>query len=210
MNYAIIDGDALLPTDSAEYDILEEASRLSVGVDGMSAEIGVRAGGGSRMIINATLEAGSNRTHVMIDPWGNIEYLANEGRPQRCDYTNDMKMTFMINMHYVFKERKVNLIVFPMEDSEFFKRFGDYVPTYVNDHKKNETHYSMVHLDGPHDSAVVMEEVKFFAERMHPGAFLVCDDTHMYDHYDKCHEPIISLGFVEHRRGQRKISYKKI
>jgi hypothetical protein len=116
----------------------------------------------------------------------------------------------MVELFSYYKDKPVNLIVLNIEDSEFFNRFHDGVPTYVDGGKRVETNYAMVHLDGPHDSIEVMKEVQFFYMRMLPGSMLVCDDTHMYPHFEKCHQPIIDLGFVEWKKGVRKIAYEKV
>lgn len=207
MSLTILGTETMLPTDSSEYDILTEASKLSCTVDGMSCEIGLRRGGGSRMIIDSAIQTGKNRTHVMVDPYGNIEYKSTENTPTRCDYTNDMKHDCMMELHAYYRGKMTNLIVFIMEDSEFFNRFADGVPVYTDGFKNFETQYAMVHLDGPHDSDEVLKEANWFSQRMLDGAFLVCDDTHMYPHFEKCHESILKMGFYEHRRGVRKISY---
>jgi hypothetical protein len=117
----------------------------------------------------------------------------------------------MVNLFTYYKDKPTNLVVINLEDHEFFKRYRDGVPTYVDGGKRIESLYAMVHLDGPHDTKEVRKEVEWFSTRMDPGAFLVCDDTHMYPHFESgVHDYIMSLGYKEHRRGQRKISYVKV
>lgn len=199
-----------LPTDSTEYELLVEAARLGSKVEGMGCEIGLRRGGGSRMIMDAFIAEGAAKTHVMVDPWGDIEYLTTEKNQVRLstDYTNDMRNDCLAALFDYYKGKPVNPIVFNMEDSEFFVRFADGVPTYIAKGKILEVFYCMVHLDGPHDSTVVMEEAGWFGARMRPGAMLVCDDTNLYDHA-RAEEHILALGFELYKRGARKAVYRK-
>jgi len=201
----------MLPTDSTEYELLTEAAEMAAGIVGMGCEIGLRRGGGSRMIMDSFIKKGEFKTHVMVDPWGDIEYLTTEKNQTRLytDYTNEMRAQCLQELFTYYDGKKpVNPIVFNMEDSEFFTRFYDYVPTYFNKGKVRETHYCIAHLDGPHDSTVVIEEAEFFADRMHVGAMLVCDDTNLYDHV-RAEKRILELGFEVYKRGQRKAVYRK-
>jgi hypothetical protein len=209
--YSEADGPGgILPTDSTEYELLREAAALGAGVPGMGCELGVRRGGGSRMIMDEFIKAGVYKNHVMVDPWGDIDYLTNEKlvRHTYTDYTNEMRNVCMVELYSHYMTKPVNPIVIMLEDSEFFKRYADGVPCYNDKGKVLETAYCMVHLDGPHDSTVVNTEVDFFAPRMNPGAMLVCDDTNLYAHWENSH-PHILQNFDEYKRGNRKIVYRR-
>lgn len=210
-NLTIYSQSGILPTDSTEYELLVEAAKMAAPIAGMGCELGLRRGGGSRMIMDAFIEMGYFKTHVMVDPWGDIDYLTNEKlvRHTYTDYTNEMRNTCMVELFMYYGQKKVNPVVFNMEDSEFFKRFADGVPTYFAKGKLLETKYCIAHLDGPHDSTVVIEEAEFFAPRMDKGAMLVCDDTNLYDHA-RAEKRILELGFEVYKRGQRKAVYRKI
>jgi hypothetical protein len=210
VNITIGNADDTLPTDSTEYELLVEAAALGAAVPGMGCEIGLRRGGGSRMIMNAFVRAGASKTHVMVDPWGDIEYLTTEKNRVRLatDYTNAMRNECMTALFAYYKDAPVNPIVFNLEDTEFFARFADGVPTYHAKGKVVETKYCMVHLDGPHDSDAVMAEADFFGPRMDPGAMMVCDDTNLYDHA-RAEAHILTLGFEVYKRGARKYVYRK-
>lgn len=212
MRLTIFDETGLMPTDSAEYELLREAAALGSKVDGMSCEIGVRRGGGSRMIMEEFLRAGVRKTHVMIDPWGDIPYMTTENNHVvlPTDYTNDMRAQFYTELGVWMQGKNVNSVVFNLTDEEFFKRFGDYVPTYVDKQIINETHYCMVHLDGPHSSAPVNAEVDFFAPRMKAGAMMVCDDTNLYDHWGISDPHILKSGFKLYKKGVRKAVYQRV
>jgi len=200
----------ILPTDSAEYELLVEAAELASSVEGMGCELGVRRGGGSRMIMDTFIKKGVFKTHVMVDPWGDIDYLTNENlvRHTYTDYTNEMRAHCMAELYTYYNNKPVNPIVFVLEDSEFFRRFADGVPTYFDKGKLLQTKYCIAHLDGPHSSDPVMLEAAFFAARMDPGAMLVCDDTNLYDHA-KAEAKIFELGFELYKKGVRKSVYRK-
>lgn len=212
MRLTIFDDTGLMPTDSAEYELLREAASMGAKVDGMGCEIGVRRGGGSRMIMEEFIKAGVRKTHVMVDPWGDIPYLTTEKNHVvlPTDYTNDMRAQFYTELGVWAQGKNVNPVVFNLTDGEFFKRFGDYVPTFVDKQIVNETLYCMVHLDGPHSSEPVNEEASWFAARMRPGAMMVCDDTNLYDHWNISDPHILGLGFEMYKRGQRKAVYRKL
>ena len=203
--------EEMLPTDSTEYELLIEAATVGCRVPGMGIELGLRRGGGSRMIMDAFIASRVFKTHVMVDPWGDIDYLTNEKqvRLTHTDYTNDMRNDCMANLFGYYRGKPVNPVVFNMEDSEFFKRFADGVPTYFNRGKMLENMYCVAHLDGPHDSTVVIEEAEFFAPRMHAGAMLVCDDVNLYDHKRAEDRIIGDLGFEIYKKGARKNVYRK-
>lgn len=212
MSLTIYSSGDMLPTDSQEYDLLIEAARAGAHVPGMGCEIGLRRGGGSRMIMDAFIDEGVFKNHVMVDPWGDIEYLTTEKNEVRLatDYTNDMRAVCMQELYAYYRGKPVNPVVMTMEDAEFFKRFGDGVPFYNNRGKVLETSYCMVHLDGPHDSTAVNAEVDFFAPRMLKDAMMVCDDTNLYAHWDKSHPHIEASGYELVKRGHRKAVYKKV
>lgn len=213
MKLTIYDNEGLMPTDSSEYELLREAASMGAKIEGASCEIGVRRGGGSRMIMEQFVAAGVLKSHIMVDPWGDIPYLTTEENRVilPTDYTNEMRAVFLMELGLWCRDKPVNPVVINATDVEFFKRYPDYVQTYVGGQLINETHYCMVHLDGPHSSVPVNAEASFFAPRMKPGAMLVCDDVEgYYDHWEKCDPYIRSLGFELYKRGQRKAIYRRL
>jgi methyltransferase family protein len=213
MNLKIFTTDGLLPTDSSEYELLIEAAKEACKVVGMGCEVGVRRGGASRMIMDTFIQEGKYKTHLMIDPWGDIPYLVHDMKDvpiPKTDYTNDMRATCITELYVYYHKKLVNPIVLPFTDDEFFKRFPDYYQTYGNGETHDETHYCIVHLDGPHAVEPILKEARFFAPRMLKGAMLVCDDVDFYQHDEKV-EPILlgELGFEKFKRGKKKAVYRK-
>jgi hypothetical protein len=180
-----------LPGDSGDYHLLTKGIELSANTPGMTVEIGLRRGGGTKTIIDALAQYAPHKIHIAIDPYGNIEYEQKEGRIVRLDYTNDMRDECLGNLYPYAKEKKINFQFFNLEDREFFKRYEDGVPVY--DYKKRmEKEYSFVHFDGPHAELPLLWEMDFFLERATPGACWCFDDVTGY--YD--HEKIETVLFV--------------
>lgn len=180
-----------LPGDSWDYELLTEGVRLSKDVAGLTCEIGLRRGGGSKYIIDAIAEYCPDKTHIAIDPYGNIPYEHKEGHIVTLDYTNEMYVDAMVNLFGYAREKKVHVLFFPLEDTEFFDRFKDFVPVYDNK-KHKEFKYSFVHFDGPHSLESVLIEVDFFlgkdtgrrgTPRIATGTCFCFDDVNKDDLY---------------------------
>lgn len=197
-----------LPTDSTEYDILKRAVEMSLPVPGMTCEIGVREGGGTHIILEILREAGQKKTHIAIDPFGNIEYTHHEDIVDRPGYTNAMRNKMLAGLYAYVQRYDMDCLFFPLEDTEFFTRFADGVPTY-NNNKQIQTHYSFVFLDGPHSVDAVRIEFDFFKTRMPVGGVIVFDDTYQYPHMEKLDPYICENGYERIEKGFNKISYRK-
>lgn len=200
----------MLGTDSLEYDILERAVEAVKDLDpeAMSCEIGLRAGGGSKFMIDTLCRTNQRRTHIAIDPYGNIDYETSEGHVTHHDYTNTMRNICMKELHQYISEvynSEINFLAFILEDTEFFNRYADGVPVYSN-YKTLLTKYACIHFDGPHAIAPLRAEVDFFAPRMITGATAVFDDIGNYDHL-LFERELFSKGFALIERGHRKASY---
>ena len=127
--------EAELPTDSLNYEVLTEAVERTSEVSGATCEIGLRRGGGSKFIIDALARlkgsaAGSQnrRSHVAVDPYGNIPYLQTDAHPVRLDYTNGMRNECLMNMYLYAAEKNVDFYFMNMTDAQFFRRFSDGIP----------------------------------------------------------------------------------
>lgn len=198
-----------LPGDSLEYEILFEAARAIKDVPGMTCELGVRRGGGSKVIVNGLLSNEDyNRYHICVDPYGNIEYAATDSRVMHCDYTNQMRNDCLKNIYAMYQHAPINILFFVMEDSEFFKRYSDGVPVY-NEHKQLLDKYALVHFDGPHATDILYSEIDFFAPRTSSGSMFVFDDILDYSH-DNVEKYVMNQGFKLVSKGQRKASYVKL
>lgn len=182
-----------LPGDSDDYQLLTKGIELSKGVIGMTCEIGLRRGGGSKYIIDA-LVAHGRKIHIAIDPYGSIEYEHKEGDFVRLDYTNEMRDECLSNLYAYTRQVEVSFLFFNLEDTEFFKRYSDGIPIY-SESKYIKNQYSFVHFDGPHAVKPLQGEIDFFLPRTPVGACWVFDDvTNYYDH-DIIEKRLFKSGF---------------
>ena len=198
-----------LPGDSGDYHLLTEGVELSKHTVGMTCEIGLRRGGGTKVIIDAIAVHCPGKVHIAIDPYGRIPYEHKQDQPVRLDYTNEMLADCMTNVYRYAQERKVHFIFFNLEDTEFFKRYFDGVPVYELE-KRIETKYSFVHFDGPHSVEPLMEEINFFTCFTPPGACWVFDDVVGYYDHDKIEAHLFAHGFKLIRKTHHKALYQKI
>lgn len=194
----------MISGDSREYEFFDEAIKLLKNPIGVSVEIGVRRGMGTKCIIDAYRKYHPNikLNHLGIDPYGNILYRTSDNdNGGRLDYTNKMKQEALLDLIKEYPE--FNLI--NLEDLEFFKRFADGYPIYDYE-KKLLTQYEMVHFDGPHDTESVMKEVNFFLKRRPKQCVYIFDDIDTHD-IDKIGKHLIWNSFKEFKKGERKAVY---
>lgn len=196
----------MIEGDSLEYEVFEETiSNLSNPI-GATIEIGVRRGMGSKMIIDSFRKHHPNvkLNHLGIDPYGNIEYNPDETHKNvRLDYTNDMKRDALLDFTKEYPE--FNLVC--LEDTEFFNRYADGYPIY-DQYKIMLSKYDVVHFDGPHDVASILNEVNFFHQRRAKECIFVFDDVQSYPH-DKVDVYLkhILQGYKLIHSGNRKAVY---
>lgn len=196
--------------DSLNYEVLRECAEAIKGIPGLTCEIGLRRGGGSHHILQGLIASDQkDRTHVAIDPYGNIVYKHDDYTDiLRSDYTNTMRDECLCNMHLFAAQNKLNFVFFNMEDSEFFKRYADGVPVYTEE-KRIINEYALVHLDGPHTLEVVDNELSFFVPRMPSGGHIICDDVGHYPH-EVIDEKLLADGlFTRTHQTDRKWAYRK-
>jgi len=222
--------DDMFEVDSKEYEILYEAALKIKGVEGALIEIGTRRGGSAKIIIDALVNnQDTNRFLGCIDPYGNIEIDCTninmnihypgqhkiEGdpmskeitKPLRFDYTNDMRNQIIPSLYFYAYSKGLNFSFFCLEDSEFFNRYADGIPTYENE-KKMINQYAFVFFDGPHTNEAVHFELDFFLDKFPVGAVTVWDDIWMYDH-DTLEKKLFDNGFEILKKGEIKASYVK-
>jgi len=187
--------------DSTEYEILEEACKSLEGDDLFTAEIGVREGQGSKIILDSFVS--KKHWHIGIDPYGNLNYQHYDSSSSYvCDYTNEMKLQLLKDLSYP------NFTLFSLGDDEFMERFHDGVPIY-RDKKEIRNQYDLVHFDGPHKSLDVIKEAIFFAERSKAGTVFIFDDYPKYN-MDSILKIIVNdFGFMLLKQGKNKISLKR-
>lgn len=194
----------MLPTDSAEYDILERAAMAIKGKEGLVIEFGTRLGGSAQRIID-TIQSG---VVVCVDPYGHIPY--HDGRTDkmvRYDYTNDMKNNAMSALYEHVKGKDINLIFINLEDTEFFDRYKDGVPVY-NLTKSLINDYRLAFLDAGHRVDDVAVEVAFLSTRMRYGSIIVVDDIDFME-WEKLHSVMSLHHFQIYERGTKKASFIK-
>jgi hypothetical protein len=173
-------------TDGLHYDLLTRACEdiTQNKISGMIAEVGTRKGGSLSIIANKFVELNdTDRVIVSIDPYGDCLFFNGDGDklPGYYDYSNKMRDETIPHLHLDLTKKGFNFIFMNMEDTEFFKRYPDGIPTY-NNGKKMETKYALVFLDGPHNTEAVMNEVIYFAPRISEGGFIAFDNIDYYNH----------------------------
>ena len=195
-------------TDSTEYNILINATKKIKNIDGLTCEIGIREGGSSEIILKTLKLTKQNKIHIAIDPFGNIDYEHWENKKQKLNYTNKMKNNMLKNLYTFCSLNNMECLYFPLEDTEFFKRYEDGVPIY-NEKKYIINNYALVFLDGPHTIEIVKNEFNFFHNKIPKGGMIVFDDINQYPHLEKLDSYIKSKGFSIFEKGNYKISYMK-
>jgi hypothetical protein len=190
----------MIQGDSTEYEILEEACK-TLGNNLFTAEIGVRQGAGTKLILDTLKD--KKHWHIGIDPYGNLDYehYDNSGS-YTCDYTNSMKLQLIKDIDYE------NFTLFTMEDTEFMERFDDGVPIY-REKKELITNYDLVHFDGPHKTTDVLKEVLFFSKRSRAGTVFVFDDYPKYNMDSILRIIVNDYGFMLLKQGKNKIALKR-
>ena len=198
----------MIQGDSTEYEILKEACKTLDTDDLFTAEIGVRQGQGSKIILDELIF--KKHWHIGIDPYGDIKYshydndekIKWNGDSTPPTYPNSMKQQLIKDLDYP------NFTLYQLGDDEFMKRFEDGVPIY-RDKKEIKTKYDLVHFDGPHKTYDVIKEVIFFGERSHAGTVFVFDDYPKFD-MDAVLKIIVNeYGFMLLKQGKNKISLKR-
>jgi hypothetical protein len=196
----------MIETDGLHYDELRTAIAQTADVPGATLEIGCRRGGGSVMIMEGNL--GKNKTHIAVDPYGNIDYHDRVG-VHKSDYTNHMKTQTMSSLYNWAYEHNYNFLFFNLEDTEFFKRFADGVPVYT-DYKTIENKFSLVFVDGPHHTQAVLDAFEYLKDKMSTGGQIVFDNYDHYPHDLEVEPTILKYPYELVATGADKKVYKKL
>ena len=216
-----LNGDCPLPScvlgmDGEEYEVLWWATQATCPLPGLTAEVGVREGGASELILRTidqqvVMGGGHRTTHVAIDPYGNIPYADRDGRVvPGFGYDEKMRRGAQASLSTIARSLDTDLLFMPMEDEEFFLRFEHGVPVYGGGEKRIENQYRLVHIDGPHTYIAAISAGEFFANRMPAGGMLVFDNINYYDH-GKVHEVLSSLHGMELLHvGESKALHRKV
>lgn len=219
--------------DNASYEVLIEACKdLDESVPGITCEIGVRAGGSSKIIMTECKVGSIPRLHVGVDPYGNIPYKHQSITTIEVDQEGTVlsetdEMILINSLGYNEKMRLMMLLrMYPwcakygsifnfinLCDEEFMTRYPDGVPFYNEDKFVINT-YALVYLDGPHDTESMLKETSFFCKRVPVGGYIVIDNYKLFD-LGAVEKILFEHGFKEMRRNLDKefddgmISYKR-
>jgi len=200
-----------LTTDGNNYDLVQDACVSVLNIPGMICEVGCNHGGGMALLIKEFVRLGQpDRVFVGVDPYGDLPYQSSDrGVAKSTGYHNQTKNSFLSKIYALCHALEVNLTFINMTDTQFFARFADGIPVYVNTEAVHST-YALVVIDGPHTTSVVGEEFAFFKTRMSPGGIIIFDDIGDYDHMG--FEPqILAAGFervlalASYKRAYRKL-----
>jgi hypothetical protein len=208
-NIPQIEGDTLSPA----YDLMKSYSKTLKEVKGLSCEIGVRSGMGSKSMMEGFVENNDRRPHICVDPFGDIIMLNDRfyNGAIRCGFDNGWKCNTAIALYDWCKTNKVNLIFLPLEDVEFFQRFNDGIPIYETE-KRIVNKYCYVHVDGPHTYNAAKNSCEFFLNKMDTGSIIAFDNCDHYDQNKIENEFLTNNGFefvVEYDECHKRF-YKKI
>lgn len=201
-----------LGVDGEEYDVLAWAAASTNKLEGLTAEVGVREGGGSELIVKmGRLEGSYSTTHLAIDPYGNIPYADRDNRVvPGFGYDDQMRRNTQAGLAVLGRFLQADILFLPIEDSEFFSRFSKGVPLYRSGAKVLENRYRCVHIDGPHAYMPVADAAMFFGERMVQGGMLVFDNINYYDHGAIHREVLEPLGFQLLHVGEAKALHQRV
>lgn len=194
-------------TDGGDYTPLLKAAQYVRDVPGMSMELGVRAGGGSKAIIDGL--RGTNKTHIALDPYGSIDYEYTNDVIIEEAYPNRIRDVTIPALYNLCASSSVDFLYFQMTDTQFFKRFEDGVPIYRGKEYIVNT-YALVYFDGPHSLKSVMAETEFFEPRTEKGAAFVYDDVETYYDHSQIKRYLESKGWQQFFKSDAKAVYHKL
>lgn len=196
--------------DHHYHDALYNATKKIKNVDGIVCELGLREGGGlGVMMLGCIDNDDTDRTFIAIDPYGNIEYEWMDNTVVVFDYTNQMKNRTLKSIYTLCEEFNLNFVFYNLEDTEFFSRYSEGLLVYDKVKTVNNS-YALVHLDGPHTTIKLLEELSFFCKRVSLGGIIVLDDIIGYYDYDTVKNYLYENGFQLLEEINVKASFIKI
>jgi hypothetical protein len=199
-----------LGTDSGDYHVLLNAAKQVSWTPGIILELGVREGGGLQWMIDGLISTDNkNRVVVGLDPYGDLPYEWQEGAIAGWTYSNEMKNRAIAGLHSYVMDKPVNLVMMNLTDTEYFTRFADGLPVYMNGKAEIINQYALVHFDGPHNLKDIDNEMEFFFTRTPIDGIWVFDDvTGFYDH-DAVEKRLFNTGFEVIEKTAKKASYRR-
>jgi len=195
----------MIEGDSKDYNLLtkaaERVSQLESKRPLLTAEIGIRRGLGTKIILEYTRPKDSGlHFHIGIDPYGDLNYPHyDDSEASVADYDSKMKAE-----HIKDFADKDNYQFLNMTDMKFFEKYFTGVLFYNKGAEYHLNTYHLVHFDGPHMTAAVVAETVFFAQRSVVGSVFVFDDWQKYDS-QLIKNVAASFGFEFITNGERKM-----
>ena len=197
----------MIKGDSSEYHLItKHIGKLELDQVTLTCEIGLREGLGSKIIMDAILDSKPKLyKHVAVDPYNNLSYehYDNEGSVV-AGYTEEMKQK---TVHYLYQNYP-EFDFFHMTDDYYFKTMGEGHQFVLNQQLVLFGLYQVVHLDGPHTTKAVIDELNFFIPRMASKGLIIIDD------YQDLEMGIVDMllktyNFNVAEKGDNKIIYQK-
>ena len=196
----------MIDGDSSEYNFIsEEIEKLNLEDVVLTCEIGLRRGLGSKIIMDAVKKKQvPHYRHLAVDPYGNLEYKHYDNAlPCKKDYTDNMKVETLCEL---VKYKEFSFFEFP--DTYFFETMERCYPFYIDSKIALLGLYSVVHLDGPHTTEAVENEINFFMKRMADESIIIIDDYNEIK-VKSIEWSLQKVGFQEIRKGSRKLIFKR-
>ena len=196
----------MIAGDSLEYEfITEEIEKLKFNDVVLTCEIGLRRGLGSKTIMDAVIEKNvPHYRHVAIDPYGDLKYQhSDDGHAYTADYSDYMKVETLFDL---VKYKEFAFFEFP--DTYYFKIMKDGYPFSINGNTEYYGKYTVVHLDGPHTTLAVSQQITFFMRYMEDESIIIIDD-HKLIKKNTIDWSLEKVGFEKVKEGERKIIYKR-
>ena len=196
----------MIEGDSKDYPLLTNAAERVAKLESkqplLTAEIGVRRGLGSKLIMEYILPIYSGlHFHIGIDPYGDLCYSHRDTipKPLTVDYSNKMLREHLKDFAEMKRYKLMN-----MTDTQFFETYFNGVPFYEDGIEYKLNTYHLVHFDGPHMTPTVVAETVFFAQRSVVGSIFIFDDWQTYDS-QLVKNVAASFGFEFIANGDRKM-----
>ena len=197
----------MIKGDSSEYHLItKHIGKLNIDRATLTCEIGLREGLGSKIIMDAILDSKPKLyKHVAVDPYNNLSYehYDNEGSLV-AGYTEEMKQKTVSYLYQNYPD----FDFFHMTDDYYFKTMGEGHQFVLNQQLVIFGLYQVVHLDGPHTTKAVIDELGFFIPRMASKGLIILDD------YTDLQMGIVDMllktyNFNVVEKGDNKIIYQK-
>ena len=165
----------IIKGDSSEYHLItKHIGKLKIDKAILTCEIGLREGLGSKIIMDAIREHKPPfYKHVAIDPYNNLNYQHyDKSKSYTADYTEDMKQKTVSHLYQNYQE----FDFYHMTDEYYFEAMKEGHQFSVDGNCMIYGLYKVAHLDGPHTTHAVLDELKFFIPRIDEEGLIIIDD----------------------------------